>query len=716
MAGGVRDLVRRHPVAALALLALVLELTIFNLGFWTTRGLTPRILSAEETTVTSPTQALAFEGIGTRIFTVTVRLSQQGTDKLVRVTYTVTDTGSQAASYVAGTAEEQRDIVASQTQNLHVYGSLESLSVTFPDASAQNPVIVTGVILDEGHAFSLNVGRFAFVLGLFLLAWAFRRGSGVWTTPALGIGRMPRLARRITVTAVSVACIAVVACFPNLVQLASSTYNSGVWDGSSLVNQALPAWYHGYANDEYTELARSLSKGQLWLDDTPPAWLTQMSNPYDWSQREALAKSTGQGYKHDAAYFGGHYYVYFGVVPVVAMYLPYHLVTGGDLPNFVAVLVPSVLFCVGLMRLLEELMRERFRRASLGTLLLVYLGVILASGLLIGVGRATMYNVPVAFARALVVWGLYLWLRGYGQERRRAAVCGCVVDARDLRSGLPALAGGSLCVALVAGCRPQLLVAGVFLLPLLVWAWRRGRMGGDGRDNRGRRISALAALLVPFVLVAAGLMWYDAARFGSPFDLGANYNLATNDMTIRGNVPERLVDGLFFYLFQAPHVSAAFPFLLPADATTSYLGLTISEPMMGGALACYAFLWAPVPLLWHRVRCELDRPIRLAVATLLVCGVVVAAVDAEGAGILGRYYQDFLPFLALASALVLLGMLDRRPAGSRWETALRVTFGLTVGYEVLLFLFMCGSAGIYTSGEAAPAVWEYLRTSLQFWT
>lgn len=29
-------------------------------------------------------------------------------------------------------------------------------------------------------------------------------------------------------------------------------------------------------------------------------------------------------------------------------------------------------------------------------------------------------------------------------------------------------------------------------------------------------------------------MWYNAARFGSPFDFGANYNLTSNDMTRRG--------------------------------------------------------------------------------------------------------------------------------------------------------------------------------------
>ena len=49
-----------------------------------------------------------------------------------------------------------------------------------------------------------------------------------------------------------------------------------------------------------------------------------------------------------------------------------------------------------------------------------------------------------------------------------------------------------------------------------------------------RGITEAVAFVLPVVLVAIGLMWYNAARFGSPFDFGANYNLTSNDMTRRG--------------------------------------------------------------------------------------------------------------------------------------------------------------------------------------
>lgn len=49
--------------------------------------------------------------------------------------------------------------------------------------------------------------------------------------------------------------------------------------------------------------------------------------------------------------------------------------------------------------------------------------------------------------------------------------------------------------------------------------------------------------ILPYIIVAAGVMYYNAARFGSPFDFGANYNLTFNDMTLRGFRIDRFLYG-----------------------------------------------------------------------------------------------------------------------------------------------------------------------------
>ena len=82
-------------------------------------------------------------------------------------------------------------------------------------------------------------------------------------------------------------------------------------------------------------------------------------------------------------------------------------------------------------------------------------------------------------------------------------------------------------MALVAGCRPQMVLFAVLALPIF-----RPRYITQKRLRSRAGAGECAAFLLPVVLVAVGLMWYNAARFGSPFDFGANYNLTSNDMTL----------------------------------------------------------------------------------------------------------------------------------------------------------------------------------------
>ncbi len=54
------------------------------------------------------------------------------------------------------------------------------------------------------------------------------------------------------------------------------------------------------------------------------------------------------------------------------------------------------------------------------------------------------------------------------------------------------------------------------------------------KEKRFLKLRTIFGFILPYLIVAAGLMYYNYARFGSPFDFGANYNLTTNDMTARG--------------------------------------------------------------------------------------------------------------------------------------------------------------------------------------
>ena len=85
-------------------------------------------------------------------------------------------------------------------------------------------------------------------------------------------------------------------------------------------------------------------------------------------------------------------------------------------------------------------------------------------------------------------------------------------------------------------------------------------------------------------------MWYNAARFGSPFDFGANYNLTSNDMTRRGFAVGRIAPAAVTFLAGIPGVQTVFPYLTATRMQTNYMGLTITELYYGGAFACLPLL------------------------------------------------------------------------------------------------------------------------------
>ncbi len=150
--------------------------------------------------------------------------------------------------------------------------------------------------------------------------------------------------------------------------------------------------------------------------------------------------------------------------------------------------------------------------------------------------------------------------------------------------------------------------------------------------------------MAPYIVVAAGLMLYNHARFGSFTDFGANYNLTVNDMTKRGWNIGRLAPALFAYFLQPPSMTGVFPFVQPAPFETTYLGQTIKEITFGGVLACLPILWI-LPfsrrILALRFKTRSTRTIAGVIIALLFGGVVVALMDAQMAGILQRYYADF---------------------------------------------------------------------------
>ena len=80
----------------------------------------------------------------------------------------------------------------------------------------------------------------------------------------------------------------------------------------------------GHRN-QYEKLAEAFLEGHLDIDygDMDPKLLA-LENPYDPAERQ----KAGVFYHWDHSFFNGKYYMYFGVVPVVLVFLPFRAVFG----------------------------------------------------------------------------------------------------------------------------------------------------------------------------------------------------------------------------------------------------------------------------------------------------------------------------------------------------------------------------------------------------
>ena len=470
----------------------------------------------------------------------------------------------------------------------------------------------------------------------------------------------------------------------------------GIMFGSMVKwNPGITERYQTYEHHKiYYDLTDALKDGHFYLDIEPSEELKNMENPYDFAARYAENAS----FKWDYAYFDGKYYVYFGVLPVLLMYLPYNILTGSDLPNYISVYILGMVFMVGVLYLLWEIIKKWFRQTPFVLYVLMSLVFTAAPALTYAIYKPDFYIVPVLMAMALAVFGIAFWLSAEGRTKK------------GKETFTPwRLCVGSVCIALTAACRPQFLIAAVFGVMLF---WNRAFKTRELFSKKS--IRATAAICIPFIVVGALVMIYNAARFGSPFDFGANYNLTTNDMTQRGFVWGRTGLGIFTYLFQPVRIDALFPFLHDFDKATAYQGLTLTEKLMGGVIWLYPILFMGIYGIFRKDLFEDKRAHRMIWFGMIMT-LVITVADAQMAGLLTRYYMDFVWLMMLGSVITVFALYNRAVTTSNSTLhIINVTGLLTAATIVMAFL------SIFAHTEDAvvstnPELYYGIEHMIAFW-
>lgn len=705
-------------IAVIIAIALALEAFVFNFNFWSTQGYDTINLeskidlkkdSAGVFRLTEADHVLEFNNLNTEIENLAVLFdtSQPAQNLTLKIQFTDDAHLSyfDSTEYTVGIPDVVMStaVASSHYVNLNATGYVNSLRIEILGDDVSYPIRLDTVELNAKRPFAFNWLRFAVATFVLMLAYLFRPRSAIYK---VSIIESPRTSKAAIVGCLVAEC-ALMTTFlffgSNLVGIATSTYNYGEWDGVSLVNTFEVG---GENAQQYAELARSIADGHLYLEEEPPQWLQDMDTPYDKSARDELQKETGEPYLFDVAYFDGHYYVYFGVVPVFLFYLPFYLLTGANFPTAIGVLIAVIMFILGCSALLDRFARYHFKHVSLGLYLLLQIAVVTGCGILYLIKFPTFYSLPLACGLAFSVWGLYLWL--YGRSSKS------ITSARRC----VAFAAGSFCMALVAGCRPQLLLLSLIAFPLF---WRPYIKLGRIRKRRGR--IEFLCLVAPYIVVALLIMLYNHARFGSMTDFGANYNLTVNDMTQRGWIFGRFAPAFFAYFLQPPNVTGTFPFVQAVDFSTTYMGQTIKEATYGGIFACYPILLLllfTAPIIRIRNHVRETKTISGVIALLIASGVVIAMVDAQMAGILQRYYADF-SFMFFAATVLLAFIVNEYAVCENGMSQVMkrsllgaLIFFVSIGAIYSILLCFMPETGWYS--DVYPWAYQDIIETVDFWT
>lgn len=370
---------------------------------------------------------------------------------------------------------------------------------------------------------------------------------------------------------------------------------------------ALPIWngeIPGHRN-QYELMAEAILDGRIDFAYGDEDALKGLKNPYDPNERA----QSGVKYHWDHAYYDGHYYMYFGIVPVFLAFLPYRVITGSSLTTYHATQLFAALIIAGIFCLFWLLKKTFFGKLPFG----LYLALSVAFSVMsvwYATAEPALYCTAITAAIALEVWSIFFFVRGVYWEKRE--------NRQILLAGIGALLG-----ALVFGCRPPIALANLVVIPLLIVFLKEHTLSK-------KLLGKLALAATPYLLIALCLMTYNYVRFDDPFEFGQAYQLTVADqsnynLSLNGTELLRIISetGNNFFAFKS--IKNTFPYLQTSSVFFNF-------PVL------FLFIVALFPPVRDRAKAAKLWPFLLG---LIVSVLVITAIDVLWSPyLLERYRMD----------------------------------------------------------------------------
>ena len=378
----------------------------------------------------------------------------------------------------------------------------------------------------------------------------------------------------------------------------------------------------------YEQMFDALMKHQLNIDITPDPMLEKLNNPYDWDERSLYSFF----YLWDRAYFGGKYYSYFGIAPILLIYFPFYFLSG-KVPSAQTVCLIFALISVFAIALLVVKTHKVFlKKVNLSLLILSILATETGSLIFMTQASADFYYIAVASGITFLALFLLFSL--------------CAYDAKKISEKCLYFSLSGLSLVFLVMSRPNLALYFIIAIPIYL------SVIFSKKYKASDKFKQVLSFAIPTAIGAAFVMWYNYARFGSIFEFGAKYQLTVYDVSKYTFNTALILPGLYYYFFQYPKFISEFPYLdipfykFPTLNTYVYLTSTIgilSFPSVWG-IACL-----PVSITSKNT----DKT-KKSILLLSVLSVFVMAIfDMCFAGVNIRYLADIALVAVLFTSVML---------------------------------------------------------------
>ncbi len=450
------------------------------------------------------------------------------------------------------------------------------------------------------------------------------------------------------------------------------------------------------------EIVDAFENGQISLLEEPPQELVDLENPYDWGMRN----DNGVSALWDHVMYNGKYYTYYGIAPVILLYLPYHMITGYYFSTNISILLFSIIGLIGLALTYMAIIKRWFRNIPSGIVLSGMVILFSSCGIWYSVGRNIFYEISISAGFAFVALGSYFLISSNVLGNFRTSLVRIFLSS--LFFGLAVLSRPTLAVYAICAC--------IYFFYGTAKSGRTSYYAISSSSNRSRQITYWVCAMLPLVCLGIFQMWYNYVRFDSPFDFGIKYSLTINDFTHSQYHTHFVLITIWQYLFSVPSITTDYPFITTPFTRLDVNGYYFSDAGNTSGIIFLAFpvfgyiyskkVLSKLPTLKERLRSIL----LVGLPCIIMPLVIMFSIWESGYAV--RYTADFSWQIIMGAFAVLFYLYqksksaDKKKLFTQFMALSSVASFIINGVQIFNFTF---------PKDEYPALCDHLSQLFAFW-